>query len=356
MDMDKHKRKLLNEFLDLGGNHHLEKGKAIEAKMLDYIEINGEDPQISDALCIIQMYRIEANHNDLESSCQIVEPVLKRLTNTEQWDIYDILISSIVVGHAETYSQSCMFAEDILKRLEEYSTEKWYTGTKLTIHMNTVTRLLRVKYFDSEKVASEKDLENLFSRHANAALALCRGRKYLVHKAIITVRKGIFYKDDNLAKEGFRLLSSNDELEVYRMLQRDVRQFEFFTELTLTRKQYDAMIGSTVRTLRLDRNMTTEELAELLDVSPWSIGQFERGERGVSGLTIRKLADIFGVSTDALYYGPQVIPLESNYHEKQLQMLLAYARKLTEDETDYLLTNIKSLLRLNRGKKSKRPG
>ena len=346
------KQKLLNEFLDLGGNYRLEESKAVEAKMLDYIENYGDEPQINDALRILQMYRVESIHNDLETSCQIVKPIFERLTNTEQWDIYDILLSAIVVGHAETYIQSYMFAEDILKRLEEYSNEKWYAGTKLIIHMNTVTRLLRAKHFDSDNVTSSRELENIFLRHANATLALCKGRKYLVHKAMTMVRKGIFYKDDDLTREGFKLLSDNGELEVYRMLQHEVRQFEFFTELTITRKQYDTIIGSSIRELRLDRKMTTEELAELLDVSPWSVNQFERGERGTSGLTIRKLADIFNVSTDALYYGPQIIPFESNHHEKQLQMLLAYARKLTEDETDYLLTNIKSLLKLNRGKKS----
>ena len=351
--MDKHE--LLNEFLDLGGNHHLEKGKVVEDKLLEYIEKNGEDSQISDALRIMQMYKVEAIHNDLEISCQIVEPIFERLTNTEQWDIYDILISAIVVGHAKTYSQSYMVAEEILKRLEEYSNERWYTGTKLIIHMNTVARLLRAKYFELENLDLPMELENMFLRHANAVLILCKGRKYLIHKAATMIRKGIFYKDDDLTKEGFRLLSDNGELEVYRMLQHDVRQFEFFAELTITRKQYDIIIGSSIRELRLGRNMTTEELAELLDVSPWSIGQFERGERGTSGLIIRKLADIFDVSTDALYYGSQVIPFESNHHEKQLQMLLAYARKLTEDETDYLLTNIKSLLRLNRGKKQDHP-
>jgi len=345
------KRDLLNELLDMGGNHRPEASRVLEAKLLDYMENIEEDPQVKDAFHILQMYKAESIHNDLAMGCQIVEPVLERLTNIEEWDIYDILLSAIVVGHAKTYYQSYMFAEDILKRLEKYSTERWYAGTQLVIHMNTAFRIVRARYFDWENSDELNELENMFLKHTSAGLALCTGKKFLMYKAMLMIRKGLFYVDDDITKEGFRLLNDNGELEMYRMLQHEVRQFEYFAELTITRKQYDAIIGNSIRELRLGRNMTTEELAELLDVSPWSLGQFERGERGTSGLVIRKLADIFDVSTDVIYYGSRVIPLESNHHEKQLQMLYAYARKLTEDETDYILTSVKSLLRLNRGKK-----
>jgi len=350
------KRDLLNELLDLGGNHRLETSKRLEAKLLDYIDNIGEDPQVRDALHILRMLRVESKHNDFATSCQLVESLFIRLPNIEEWDIYDILLSVIVVGHAKTYYQSYVFAEDILKRLERYSEERWYVDTKLTLHVNIMARLVRARYFDLEDPDALGELEDMFLKHADEGLALCKGRKHLVHKALFSVRKGLFYGDDDLTKEGFRLLSDNGELEMYRMLQHDARQFEYFTELTTTRKQYDIIIGNNIRKLRIDRNMTTEKLAELLDISSWSLGQFERGERGTSGLFIRKLADIFGVSTDVLYYGSQAISFVSNHHEKQLQMLIAYARKLTEDETDYLLTNVKSLLRLNRGKKQNSSG
>ena len=352
--MEKHK--LLNEFLDLGSNCRLEESKVVENKMLDYLKNYGDEPQINDALCIMQIYRIEAIHNDLEACCKIAEPVFERLINTEEWDIYDILLSAIVVGHAETYSQSYMFAEDILKRLEEYSDKRWYVGTKLAIHMNMINRLVRARYFDLENLDSFKELENMFIKHTNASLALSKGRKYLMHKAMAVIRKGLFYKDNDLTMEGFKLLSDSGELEMYKVMLLEVKQYEFPAKLTITRKQYDVIMGRNIKQLRLDCNMTTEELAEILDVSPWSIRQFERGERGMSGLVIRKLADTFGVSTDVLYHGPQFMPIESTYHEKQLQIVLAYARKLTEEETDYLLTNVKSLLKLNRGKNQNRSG
>jgi len=350
------KRDLLNELLDLGGNHRPEASKVLEPKLVEYIKNVEADPQIEDALRILQMGRVEYFDNDLEAGCQIVEPIFERLANTEEWGIYDILLFTIVIGHAKTYKQSYMSGEDVLNRLEKYSGERWYVGTRLVIHSNIALRLVRAKFFDLESSDALEELENMFLKHVNAGLALCKGRIYLAHKAAFMIRKGIFYCDDDLTKEGFRLLGDHGELEMYKVMRYEVKPFEYVAEFTITRKQYDIIIGNSIRELRLERDMTTEELAELLDVSLWSVRQFERGERGISGLTIRKLADIFGVSTDVLYNGPCSIPLESNRHEKQVQMLLAYARKLTEDETDYLLTNVKSLLKLNRGGKQNRFG
>jgi len=353
------KRDLLNELLDLGGNHRPEASKVLEPKLVEYIKNVEADPQIEDALRILQMYKVEYFDNDLKTGCRLVAPVFERLMNMEEWGIYDILLAAIVVGHAKTYKHTYSFAEDILERLEKYSGERWYVGTQLAIHVNVVLRLVNAKYFDlenSDALEELGELEDMFLKHTNAGLALCKGRKYVIQKAMFVVRKGLFYKDDDRVNEAFRLLSDNGELEMYRVMRHEIRQYEYVTELTITRKQYDIMIGHSIRELRLDRDMTTEELAELLDVSPWSLGQFERGERGMSGLIIRQLADIFGVSTDVLYNGPYSVSLESDYHEKQLQKLLAYARKLTEDETDYLLTNVKSLLKLNRGEKRNRFG
>ena len=345
--MDK-KHKLLEEFFDTGGNHNL--GDALKGKLLNYIKNSGNDPQISDALRILQMFEAERDYNDFKNSCKITVPIFERLANTDEWDIYDIMILATVIGHAETYDYACMLAEEALVKLKEYADEKRYAGIKLTIHMNIMLRLLRVKYFDFEKLGSSKKLENMFAKHTNAVLPLCKGRKFLAYKAGVMIRKGLFYRDDNLVNEGFKLLSDNGEIEVYKMLQHDARQYGFYVDLTINKRQFDSIIGSNVRELRVARKMTTEDLAELLNVTPGSIGQLERGDRGTSGLTLRKLADIFGVSVDVLYYGTKIISLESNYQEIQLQTLAAYARNLTEDEMECLISVAKNLMGLNRRK------
>lgn len=351
--MDK-KNKLIEEFFDIGGNHNLEEAKAIKAKLLNYIKRNGDDPQINDILLVLQMFEVESEYNDFGSSCQIVVPIVERLTDTD-WDLYDIMILAAVVGHTETYGQACVLAEKVLEKLEAYTHEKRYVNIKLAIHMNIMLRLLRVKYFDFENLGSLEELENIFSRHVNAVLPICKGRKLLAHKAAVMIRKGLFYKDDNLVNEGFKLLSDNGEIEAYKILQHGARQYGFYVDLTISKRQFDSIIGTNVRELRVARKMTTEDLAELLNVTPGSIGQLERGDRGTSGLTIRKLADIFGVSVDVLYYGTKIIPLESNYQEIQMKTLAAYARNLSEDEMECLICVAKNLVGLNRRKSWNQP-
>lgn len=55
-----------------------------------------------------------------------------------------------------------------------------------------------------------------------------------------------------------------------------------------------------IRELRKKRNMTQNDLAKQLGVSPQALGNYERGSRKVNSEKLEKLAKIFGVSTGYL--------------------------------------------------------
>jgi transcriptional regulator with XRE-family HTH domain len=59
-------------------------------------------------------------------------------------------------------------------------------------------------------------------------------------------------------------------------------------------------LGSRLRTLRMRRNMRQEDIANLLEISKSAVGMYERGDREPSLDTLRKLADLYGVTTDYL--------------------------------------------------------
>ena len=60
------------------------------------------------------------------------------------------------------------------------------------------------------------------------------------------------------------------------------------------------VIGSRIRDLRTEREMTQGELGKELGVGNTSISQYESGARLPDIVTIEKLADVFKVSTDSL--------------------------------------------------------
>lgn len=62
-------------------------------------------------------------------------------------------------------------------------------------------------------------------------------------------------------------------------------------------------IGERIRDKREKLRLTREEFAEILGLSPFYIGQLERGERQMSLDTLVKISDCLHVSTDYLIYG-----------------------------------------------------
>jgi transcriptional regulator with XRE-family HTH domain len=62
------------------------------------------------------------------------------------------------------------------------------------------------------------------------------------------------------------------------------------------------IIGNNLRRIRIDSGLTREQLAEKVGVSTTFYANLECGNKMMSVITLRKLADVLGVSTDALLY------------------------------------------------------
>ena len=78
-------------------------------------------------------------------------------------------------------------------------------------------------------------------------------------------------------------------------------QFSYGTEIILRRTIMNKSIGQIIRQLRLERNITQEELAELISVTPQAISKWEREVGYPDIIQIVPLANVFGVSTDVLF-------------------------------------------------------
>jgi len=61
-------------------------------------------------------------------------------------------------------------------------------------------------------------------------------------------------------------------------------------------------IGNRIRLERENFDMTREKLAELLNLSPYFLGQIERGERKMSISTLINISECLHISIDYLFF------------------------------------------------------
>ena len=71
------------------------------------------------------------------------------------------------------------------------------------------------------------------------------------------------------------------------------------------KKDINIRIGSNIQAVRERANYTQEQLSEMIGVTPNHLSAIERGASGASLETIEKLCQLFGVSTDYLFFGKQ---------------------------------------------------
>jgi transcriptional regulator with XRE-family HTH domain len=340
------KYRLLDRALAIGGNHDDEELAAIKSELTGFFKDNTDDAQIHDALLMLKIAQEESKSNDFEECCIIAAPILNRLSRMENWDFYDIRILSGVIDYAETFEQVIALMNEAIKRLNDYSEKQCYAKVKLALYMNAMLRMLRAKYFNMDNLNPSKELENTFAHYAKEATALCdedtSGVQPSINKAVIDIRKGVFYRDNELIDNGFKSLKQLGADGVYRMLQAATAEFNYFTELTISKRQFNVIVGANLKKERLAHDMKQEELARILGVTIPAIGLMERGERSITSRNLGKFAYIFEVPIDTFYQGIGGSNTAGK-HRSKYQKLVALAKGLEDYELDYVVAVIKNL-------------
>ena len=121
----------------------------------------------------------------------------------------------------------------------------------------------------------------------------------------------------------------------------------------MTKERLRLIIGENIRKERSARDISVEELAGMLGLTAGFVGLIERGQRGTTPITLFKLADIFNMSLDALFYSEEEAETKlGGRREHRHNVSLKKAASLTSDfsdkEMDFVITMIKSLRTLNR--------
>jgi len=106
-----------------------------------------------------------------------------------------------------------------------------------------------------------------------------------------------------------------------------------------------------IRQLRKRRNMTQEELAEVLNVSSAAISLWETNNRQPDYNTLEKIANLFNVSVDYLY--PNKIENNPLTMDDIQFALYGAIRKLDEEDMVELLKSAERMQELKRLKQQK---
>ncbi|QQY79832.1 DNA-binding XRE family transcriptional regulator [Keratinibaculum paraultunense] len=114
-------------------------------------------------------------------------------------------------------------------------------------------------------------------------------------------------------------------------------------------------IGAKIRLERENLNLTREKLAELLDLSPYYIGQIERGERKMSVETLVNISKILHVSIDYLLDNSceidnKYVVSESfdqyklNENDDELKELFSILKRCSKEEISLITDLVKLIL------------
>jgi len=112
------------------------------------------------------------------------------------------------------------------------------------------------------------------------------------------------------------------------------------------KRKLDKIVGENVRIERKRRNMSREELANVLDISTSLLSLIERGKRGVTQVTLGRLMSAFNVTSDVLRAEFPGAPSDRKISDDAVYFKKASAliTQLSETELEMLCYSIKGIL------------
>ena len=100
-----------------------------------------------------------------------------------------------------------------------------------------------------------------------------------------------------------------------------------------------------LRELRKQKNLSQAELTKLVGVHYTHIGRYERGESSKpSADTLKRMADVFGVTSDYLIEGTTGEAAKARIDDRELLQQFQQVEKLDDDDKTVIKTLIEAFL------------
>ena len=111
--------------------------------------------------------------------------------------------------------------------------------------------------------------------------------------------------------------------------------------MAITKESLRKRMGLNIRRERVAINMSIDELAGLLNITPGFLGLIERGERGITSPHLYKLADIFDISVDSLFADEQQDYQEMSRIDILQKKTAGLIADLSEQHLDFIIESIR---------------
>ncbi len=103
-------------------------------------------------------------------------------------------------------------------------------------------------------------------------------------------------------------------------------------------------IGVNIRTLREQRNIKQQEIADLIGMHRSNYSKIENGQREISVSALDKIAHFFNITIDELVHLDGELPEEVNIEDKTSMEQLKLIEQLDQDERSMIFKMIDSFL------------
>lgn len=94
------------------------------------------------------------------------------------------------------------------------------------------------------------------------------------------------------------------------------------------KKEINIQIGEQVKRAREQTNLTQEQMAERIDVSPQYVSDLERGVVGISIATLKRLCVELSITSDQILFG--------KYPENEASAIAEKCKRLTKKQSEIL--------------------
>lgn len=87
-----------------------------------------------------------------------------------------------------------------------------------------------------------------------------------------------------------------------------------------------------MRALRVERNLQQQEIARSAGIHPIQYGRYERGDSTPTADVLKRVADVFEVSSDYLLYGSSSSAAKANFEDRELLQLFQEIARFPDEE------------------------